>query len=60
MTDAHAHASLSIGVPGFTYADLFDPSKLRSLHETFDAWFRDEAPDHHARFDSLPRLQGEG
>jgi hypothetical protein len=36
---------LTLGVPGFSYADLFEPAKLEELHGLFLRWFASEAKD---------------
>src|SRR5438552_10195752 len=53
-------ARLSLGVPGFTFADLFEPLRLKDLHDAFEAWFKETAPEHHARFDAYRACRGEG
>jgi len=64
MTDANASRQategLSLGIAGFTYADLYAPEKLRELHDAFDRWFAAEAPEHHARFAAYRACKGEG
>jgi NADPH-dependent glutamate synthase beta subunit-like oxidoreductase/NAD(P)H-flavin reductase len=51
---------LRLGIPGFTYADLFDPARLADLTARFDAWLRDESPSAHATFDAYRACRGEG
>jgi NADPH-dependent glutamate synthase beta subunit-like oxidoreductase/NAD(P)H-flavin reductase len=51
---------MPLGVGGFTYADLYEPAKLRELHDLFDRWFAAESPEHHARFDAYRVCKGEG
>ena len=51
---------LSLGVPGFTYPDLFVPARLAALHGAFDAWFRANAPTDYAQFDAYRASRGEG
>jgi NADPH-dependent glutamate synthase beta subunit-like oxidoreductase/NAD(P)H-flavin reductase len=53
-------AAMTLGVEGFTYADLYDPARLAALHDVFDAWFLAQAPDMHRRFDEYRRTKGEG
>ncbi len=55
-----ARDELALGVAGFTWADLFDPPRLRDLHQVFDEQFRERAPDAWATFDAYRRCQGEG
>jgi NADPH-dependent glutamate synthase beta subunit-like oxidoreductase/NAD(P)H-flavin reductase len=52
--------TLTLGVEGFTYADLYDPLKLGELHDVFDGWFAAESPEHHARFAAYRACKGEG
>ncbi len=51
---------LTLGVPGFSYPDLFVPQRLAALHDAFDAWFAATAPADHAQFDAYRRCRGEG
>ena len=51
---------LELGVPGFTFADLFEPGRLGELHEIWMAWFRDAAPEAHARFEAYRACRGKG
>ncbi|MGH7293762.1 MAG: pyridine nucleotide-disulfide oxidoreductase, partial [Polyangiaceae bacterium] len=60
MTDTTASSTMPLGVEGFTYADLYEPARLRELHERFDRWFAAESPAHHARFDAYRACKGEG
>ncbi len=53
-------AELVLGVPGYTYADLFDPAKLATLTEEFDRWFSARAPEAHAEFARYRDARGEG
>ena len=54
--DAH----LPLGIPGFTFPDLFEPLRLEALHASFESWFKEIAPEHHARFDAYRACRGEG
>ncbi|AUX23150.1 oxidoreductase [Sorangium cellulosum] len=45
-------SELELGVPGFGYADLFEPAKLAELTERFEEYFRASDEDAHARFDA--------
>src|SRR5271165_3973491 len=49
-----------LGIGGFVYADLYDPARLRELHEEFDRWFLAESPAHHERFAAYRACKGEG
>lgn len=53
-------SELALGVPGFGYADLYDPAKLAELHQLFDARFRDRDPEAWASFDAYRQSKGEG
>src|SRR5258707_395174 len=41
LTAAASHTQLTLGIPGFTYPDLYSPARLRDL---FDCW-HDELRD---------------
>ena len=45
-------AELRLGLPGFTYPDLFDPARLAELTERFYAAFQQADPEGFARFDA--------
>ncbi|HEY8090320.1 MAG TPA: pyridine nucleotide-disulfide oxidoreductase, partial [Polyangiaceae bacterium] len=60
MTDTTASPTMALGVEGFLYADLYEPARLRELHERFDRWFAGESPEHHARFESYRACKGDG
>jgi len=51
---------LVLGVPGFTYDRLFDPRGLAELSAHFDGWFKERAPEAHARFSAYRACKGEG
>src|SRR5687767_6615634 len=51
---------LALGVAGYAYEDLFNPSRLRDLHEEFDRWFALHAADDYARFDAYRKCKGQG
>src|SRR5271155_642105 len=55
-----ASPDMSLGVEGFTYADLYIPSRLSALDEAFRAWFASVAPDLHIRFEAYRACAGEG
>ncbi|AKT40944.1 FAD-dependent oxidoreductase [Chondromyces crocatus] len=44
--------ALVLGVAGFSYPDLFEPTRLAELSERFDAAFGQEDPEAYARFDA--------
>ena len=59
--DATSDASeLVLGVPGFAYADLFEPTRLRELDQLFCEELRSEAPDTFATFEAFRVAEGEG
>jgi NADPH-dependent glutamate synthase beta subunit-like oxidoreductase/NAD(P)H-flavin reductase len=51
---------LELGVPGFTFADLFEPARLLALHEVWASWFREAAPDVYVRFEAYRACLGKG
>jgi NADPH-dependent glutamate synthase beta subunit-like oxidoreductase/NAD(P)H-flavin reductase len=53
-------SELVLGIAGYSYADLFEPARLAALNETFEAWFKDTAPDAHKAFDAYRTTKGEG
>ncbi|MGZ8247112.1 pyridine nucleotide-disulfide oxidoreductase [Methylomagnum sp.] len=57
MTDS---PTLTLGLPGFTYADLYDPARLRDLTEAFDAEVKAAKPDLFAEFAQYRECQGVG
>ncbi len=52
--------TLVLGVPGFSYEDLYVPERLAALHAVFDAWFKSHAPDDYAQFDAYRAVGGVG
>ena len=50
----------TLGIPGFTFGDLFEPARLADLHGEFERWFARTAPEAHARFDAYRACKGEG
>ncbi len=52
--------SLVLGVPGFGFADLFDPTKLAHLTSIFEEEFRAADPEAHERFEAYRASMGEG
>jgi len=49
-----------LGIPGFTFADLFAPLRLAALHGEFEKWFAAHAPEDHARFAAYRACAGAG
>src|SRR5687768_4231169 len=52
--------SLRIGIPGFEYADLYDPSRLAELNDIFLSRLRSSDPALWERFDRYATTLGEG
>ena len=53
-------ADIALGIPGFSYADLYDPARLAVLHDTFLRWFSLEAPEASKTFARYSECQGKG
>src|ERR1700690_1072425 len=51
---------LKLGVEGFSFADLFEPTRLGDLHAAFQDWFEKEAPEARAQFEAYRACRGEG
>ena len=51
---------MALGIPGFRYSDLYEPSRLRDLHQLFLEWFAAEAPDASALFEVYRQKKGVG
>ena len=58
--DAGAHADRTLGIPGFSFGDLFEPARLAELHAEFESWFAARAPADHARFAAYRACKGVG
>ncbi|HEY2516859.1 MAG TPA: FAD-dependent oxidoreductase [Polyangiaceae bacterium] len=56
----NADPDRALGLPGFTFGDLFVPARLADLHADFESWFAHAAPADHARFAAYRACQGEG
>jgi len=57
----HSAASvLTLGISGFSYADLYEPERLKDLSDVFDATVRDHDPTLFAEFERYRACQGEG
>ncbi|MGE5198987.1 MAG: pyridine nucleotide-disulfide oxidoreductase, partial [Rhodospirillaceae bacterium] len=52
MTDTSTPSALILGVPGFTYADLYRPERLRDLHDVFLQEVGDADPDLRQKWDT--------
>src|SRR4051812_34323214 len=57
LTAAAMHTQLTLGIPGFTYADLYSPSRLRDLYER---WYDELRADDAALADRYDRWRGGG
>ena len=51
---------LTLGIPGFSFPDLFEPARLGELHAAFQAWFEEHAPESHAQFEAYRACGGVG
>jgi NADPH-dependent glutamate synthase beta subunit-like oxidoreductase/NAD(P)H-flavin reductase len=60
MNDKTATPSLSLGLTGFTFADLHQPERLLALLAAFEAELADTAPALHAAYQAYRRGQGAG
>src|SRR5215470_18927781 len=49
-----------LGIPGFSWSDLFRPERLKELHDLFLDELRTAAPDTASRFLSYRDCQGAG
>ena len=58
--DGLPRADMALGIPGFSYADLYDPTRLAVLHDTFVRWFSLEAPEAAKTFARYRECQGKG
>jgi NADPH-dependent glutamate synthase beta subunit-like oxidoreductase/NAD(P)H-flavin reductase len=50
----------TLGIPGFSYSDLYDPSRLKDLLDSFDASVERHDPQLHGEFQSYRLNQGAG
>ncbi|MDD1649276.1 MAG: pyridine nucleotide-disulfide oxidoreductase, partial [Methylococcaceae bacterium] len=57
MTDV---TPLNLGLPGFTYADLFDPRRLQDLSDSFDAELATRVPALFNEFEIYRACRGDG
>lgn len=58
--EGRPRADMALGIPGFSYADLYEPKRLGDLYETFWAWFSKEAPEAAATFANYREKKGVG
>jgi NADPH-dependent glutamate synthase beta subunit-like oxidoreductase/NAD(P)H-flavin reductase len=54
------HNDFTLGIPGFTYPDLYDARRLNDLLEAFDASVKRHAPELFEKFAAYRQCQGEG
>ena len=59
-TTAQDATALKLGIPGFSYADLYEPAKLKELADLFDAEVKKADPELFAAFDAYRKKKGEG
>lgn len=52
--------NLSLGIPGFNYADLYDPARLKDLLDAFDVSVKKHDADLFNRYADYRQSQGEG
>ncbi len=52
--------TLTLGLPGFTFEDLYRPQGLRRLAERFDAWLKEHEPELFQAFESYRQSGGTG
>ncbi len=57
MTDV---TPLNLGLPGFTYADLYDPRRLQDLSDSFDAELATRVPALFNEFEIYRACRGDG
>lgn len=55
-----ASSALTLGISGFSYADLYEPERLKDLSDVFDATVRDHDPALFAEFERYRACRGEG
>ena len=60
MTATTSAPQLVLGLPGYTFHDLFEPARLKDLHAEFDAWFAKEDPAAYDAFAEYRTRRGEG
>ena len=60
MTHGPDSATLTLGIPGFTYLDLYEPQALARLTASFDAFLTARDASIGARLAAYRASQGEG
>jgi len=58
--EKHNNDLATLGIAGFSYADLYDPSKLRDLTLVFDRAAQEKDPDLFEEFQTYRNCNGEG
>ncbi len=51
---------LALGLPGWSFPDLFEPERLGALHGEFLRWFQGLAPEAWSKFDAYRQCRGKG
>lgn len=60
VTQGRPGVSLTLGIPGFTYGDLYDPARLRDLLAVFDETLSEDDPVLFSEYEAYRRCQGAG
>ena len=57
-TPTDSSPTLTLGLPGFTFEDLYRPRGLRRLAERFDAWLTEHEPELFQAFEAYRKSGG--
>ena len=57
---APINSDLPLGITGFTYADLHQPSRLRDLHKVYENFVQQSDPALFSEFQNYRQCQGQG
>jgi NADPH-dependent glutamate synthase beta subunit-like oxidoreductase/NAD(P)H-flavin reductase len=60
VSNATDSSVLNLGIPGFSYADLYQPERLQDLTDVFDAEVKAQEPALFAEFEHYRACRGEG
>jgi NADPH-dependent glutamate synthase beta subunit-like oxidoreductase/NAD(P)H-flavin reductase len=60
MDNATNQAQLKLGVPGYSYSDLYDPLRLKNLFTDFNSSLEQTNPEIYAEYLAYHDCQGEG
>ena len=60
MTSTSVAEQLTLNIPGFSYADLYQPAQLAALTSSFYEAVRTAAPELFDRFDAFQKAKGAG